>query len=168
MMNKILIKIFLLLLFFYSHVSVHATSFSGSSANAKPQFPAEKISGFSKKVEQKLAQEGVRVAILARMGRPLSEMPEGMHFTHVAFAVYSSITLADGSTHQATIEHPRGSSERPLSDDELAAKYRANAALGGTTADVEGQIAALWALDRSASIAPLMALLNSPARNAAG
>jgi len=97
-MKKILIKIFLLLLFFYSHVSVHATSFSGSSANAKPQFPTEKISTFSKKVEQKLAQEGVRVAILARMGRPLSEMPEGMHFTHVAFAVYSNITLADGST----------------------------------------------------------------------
>lgn len=97
-MKKILIKIFLLVLFLYSHASVHATSFSGSSANAKPQFPAEKISTFSKKVEQKLAQEGVRVAILARMGRPLSEMPEGMHFTHVAFAVYSNITLADGST----------------------------------------------------------------------
>ena len=79
-----------------------------------------------------------------------------------------TITLADGSTHQATIEHPRGSAERPLSDDELAAKYRANAALGGTTADVEGQIAALWALDSSAYIAPLMALLSNPARNAVG
>jgi len=79
-----------------------------------------------------------------------------------------TITLADGSTHQATIEHPRGSAESPLSDAELAAKYRANAALGGTTADVEGQIAALWALDQSASIAPLMALLSSPAHNAAG
>jgi 2-methylcitrate dehydratase PrpD len=78
-----------------------------------------------------------------------------------------TITLADGSTHQATIEHPRGSAERPLSDGELAAKYRANAALGGTTADVEGQIAALWALDQAASLAPLMALLSSPARNAA-
>jgi hypothetical protein len=33
---------------------------------------------------------------------------------------------------------------------------------------VEGQITALWALDQSASIAPLMALLSSPARNAAG
>ncbi len=94
--EKNLIKIFLLL-FFYSHVSAHATSFSGSSANAKPEFPAEQIIGFSKKVEQKLAQEAVRVAILARMSRPLSEMPEGMYFTHVAFAVYSNITLADGS-----------------------------------------------------------------------
>jgi 2-methylcitrate dehydratase PrpD len=79
-----------------------------------------------------------------------------------------TITLTDGGTHQNYVEHPRGSAERPLSDAELAAKYRANAALGSTTADVEGQIAALWALDRSASIAPLMALLSSPARNAAG
>jgi 2-methylcitrate dehydratase PrpD len=82
-------------------------------------------------------------------------------------AARMAITLADGSTHQATIEHPRGSAERPLNDDELAAKYCANAALGGTTADVEGQIAALWALDSSASIAPLMVLLSSPAHNAA-
>jgi 2-methylcitrate dehydratase PrpD len=77
-----------------------------------------------------------------------------------------TITLADGSTHQQYVEHPRGSAKRPLSDAELAAKYRANAALGGTTADVESQLAVLWALDKSASITPLMALLSSPARNA--
>lgn len=79
-----------------------------------------------------------------------------------------TITLADGSTHQAYVEHPRGSAENPLSDAELAAKYRANAALGGTTANVEAQIAAVWALDQAPSIAPLMALLSSPGRNAAG
>ena len=97
-MKTRLIQILFLLLFILSHVSSHAASFSSSSANAKPQFPAEQIIGFSKKVEQQLAQEGVRVAIVARMGRPLSEMPEGMHFTHVAFAVYSNITLADGTS----------------------------------------------------------------------
>ena len=97
-MKTRLIQIFFLLLFILSHVSSHAASFSSSSTNSKPQFPAEQIIGFSKKVEQQLAQEGVRVAIIARMGRPLSEMPEGMHFTHVAFAVYSSIQLADGSS----------------------------------------------------------------------
>ena len=79
-----------------------------------------------------------------------------------------TIMLTDGSAHQHYVEHPRGSAEHPLSDAELAAKYRANAALGGTTSDVEAQIAALWALDRAASIAPLMALLSSPVRNAAG
>jgi 2-methylcitrate dehydratase PrpD len=70
-----------------------------------------------------------------------------------------TITLANGSTHQAYVEHPRGSAERPLNDAELAAKYRANAALGGTTAQVEAQISALWALDQAPSIAPLMVLL---------
>ena len=79
-----------------------------------------------------------------------------------------TVTLADGSTHQNYVEHPRGSAQRPLSDTELAAKYHANAALGGTTADTEAQLAALWALDSSASIAPLMELLRSPAHNAAG
>lgn len=75
----------------------YATSFSGSSAQAVQHFQAEEIMGFAKKVERSLAAEGARVAILARMGRPLSEMPEGMRFTHVAFAVYSTITLANGN-----------------------------------------------------------------------
>lgn len=43
-----------------------------------------------------MAQQGARVAILARMGRPASEMPPGMRFTHAAFAVYSEITTQDG------------------------------------------------------------------------
>ncbi|MDD5612798.1 MAG: DUF2145 domain-containing protein, partial [Gallionella sp.] len=47
-------------------------------------------------VEKTLAAKGARVAVLARVGRPASEMPEGMHFTHVSFAVYSEITTADG------------------------------------------------------------------------
>jgi 2-methylcitrate dehydratase PrpD len=103
-------------------------------------------------------------ALAALRGKVLAEcdasLPRG--------AARVTITLTDGSTHQHYVEHPRGSAENPLSDAELATKYRANAALGGTTANVEAQIAALWALDQSASIAPLMALLSSPARNAAG
>ena len=43
-----------------------------------------------------MADKGAYVAVLARMGRPRSELPEGMHFTHVAFAVYSEITTNDG------------------------------------------------------------------------
>ena len=70
-----------------------------------------------------------------------------------------TIALANGSKHQAYVEHPRGSAERPLSDAELAAKYRANAVLGGMTSDVQAQIAGLWALDQAPSTAPLMALL---------
>ena len=97
-MKKIFSKFFFALLLAQSCVTANAASFSGSSADAKSVFSAEQIIGFSKKVERTLASEGVRVAILARMGRPLSEMPEGMHFTHIAFAVYSNITITDGRT----------------------------------------------------------------------
>ena len=74
----------------------YLTAHAGSMAGGAPSFPAEQIIHFSKQVEKSLAARGARVAIIARIGRPLAEMPEGMHFTHVSFAVYSQITTADG------------------------------------------------------------------------
>lgn len=71
---------------------VHAGT---SLAGGKPNFAPDAILQFSKQVEQTLASKGARVALIARVGRPQSEMPEGMHFTHVSFAVYSNITLHD-------------------------------------------------------------------------
>ncbi len=71
-------------------------SSSGTQAGEVAHFSADQIVGFAKKVERTMAAKGARVAILARMGRPPSELPEGMHFTHVAFAVYSEITTTDG------------------------------------------------------------------------
>jgi len=59
-------------------------------------FPAEEIIKFAKKVEKTLAQKGARVAVIARLGVPQKDLPEGIHFTHTAFAVYSDITTADG------------------------------------------------------------------------
>jgi hypothetical protein len=75
-----------------------ATGFSSSSSQATEvaHFKPEQIIAFAKKIERTLADKGARVAILARMGRPVAELPEGMHFTHVGFAVYSQITTADG------------------------------------------------------------------------
>lgn len=75
-----------------------ASGFSSSSSSEAEQthYTPEQIIKFAKKVEKTLAAKGARVAILARMGRPRSELPEGMHFTHVAFAVYSEITTSDG------------------------------------------------------------------------
>jgi hypothetical protein len=85
-----------------------AIAFACTSANAGPsspgasqqgavtQFKAEEVIALAKKVERVLAAKGVHVAIVARKGRPASEMPEGMHYTHAAFAVYSEITTADG------------------------------------------------------------------------
>lgn len=71
-------------------------AFAGSQAGGEVHFPAEKIIKFSKQIEKALASKGARVAILARVGRPPSELPAGMHFTHVSFAVYSTITTTDG------------------------------------------------------------------------
>lgn len=75
-----------------------AASFSSASASSgeTSHFKAEEVISFAKKVEKTLANKGAHVAILARMGRPVSEMPPGMHFTHVAFIVYSQIQTADG------------------------------------------------------------------------
>ena len=87
----------LLLILIGWSVNGSAQSFRGNSEAQRPGAPpAEHIASFAKKVERTLANEGARVAILARMGRPLAEMPEGMRFTHVAFAVYSNISTADG------------------------------------------------------------------------
>ncbi len=79
----------------------HGRSFSGSSSSNNQsdqpsRFTPQDIIAFAKKVERSIAAEGAQVAILARMGRPLSDMPDGMRYTHAAFAVYAEITTADG------------------------------------------------------------------------
>ncbi len=87
-----------LLLLFASTVASAASGFSSASSQTAEaiHYSPEQIIKFAKKVEKTLAAKGAYVAILARMGRPRSELPEGMHFTHVAFAVYSEITTRDG------------------------------------------------------------------------
>lgn len=81
-------------------ITVYAQSSGFSSSSMQSSEPAhfapEQIIAFAKKVEKSIADKGARVAIVARMGRPASELPEGMHFTHVGFAVYSQITTKDG------------------------------------------------------------------------
>lgn len=90
----------LLSFFLFWAIRVEAASFSGnpSAGAANPRFSAEQIIRLAKSVEKTLAARGARVAILGRMGRPQPEMPEGMRFTHVAFAVYSEIATSDGRT----------------------------------------------------------------------
>lgn len=82
-----------ILLCLYWHFSVYA---GGSLAGGEAHFPIQDIIQFSKQVEKTLAAKGARVALVARAGRPAAELPEGMHFTHVSFAVYSQITTQDG------------------------------------------------------------------------
>jgi len=60
------------------------------------KFEMAELLAFSKKVEHAAAKKGARVFILARQGRPTSELPRGIIYTHVALAVYSNIRTEDG------------------------------------------------------------------------
>ena len=73
-----------------------AADFSSSAGGSVAHFSPGEIIRFAKKVERTLAEKGAYVAIVGRMGRPPSDLPEGMHFTHVGFAVYSRITTSEG------------------------------------------------------------------------
>jgi hypothetical protein len=97
-MHSLLRALFATLATLAIYTNVNAAGFSSSSSQATEEahFKSEQVIAFAKKVERTLAAKGSRVAILARMGRPPAELPEGMHFTHVAFAVYSEITTTDG------------------------------------------------------------------------
>ncbi|MDP5085333.1 MAG: DUF2145 domain-containing protein [Yoonia sp.] len=71
---------------------------AGSSAAGNPVLPAEQVAAFANRVQQDLASRGANVAIVSRVGRDPSVLPDGINYTHVAFWVYSRITQADGST----------------------------------------------------------------------
>ena len=75
---------------------IPAPVFAGSAAGGAPQFKAEQLVALSKKLEREIAARRARVAIISRVGRPPGDLPDGIEFTHVAFAVYSQITLDDG------------------------------------------------------------------------
>jgi len=69
-----------------------------SGATSEPILEPARVASFANLVEKTLADSGARVAIVARNGRPESQLPEGVQYTHVAFAVYSTIALQDGTT----------------------------------------------------------------------
>ncbi|CAN5638699.1 hypothetical protein BH10PSE5_BH10PSE5_36050 [soil metagenome] len=72
-----------------------------SSANAvAPHFTAPEAAAFSKQVERDLAGRGAKLAMVFRTGRPRSQLPEGISYTHGAFWVYRNIKTADGQTQQ--------------------------------------------------------------------
>lgn len=71
---------------------------AGSSAAGKPILDQVEVATFANRVQKDLAARGAHVAIVSRMGRSQSVMPDGVLYTHVAFWVFSQTTLANGST----------------------------------------------------------------------
>ena len=73
---------------------------AGSSEAGVARFPKDKVSAFSNAVQKDLAARGARVAIVGRIGRDPRTLPAGVTYTHVAYWVFSQITLSDGTTGQ--------------------------------------------------------------------
>lgn len=71
---------------------------AGSSTATNPNLPTAEVATFANRVQTDLAARGANVAIVARMGRDPAQMPDGILYTHLGLWVYSTITLADGST----------------------------------------------------------------------
>jgi len=90
------LRLFLIALLF----GVTGLSYAGSGNNADPsalRFTQAQTASLAKRVEHLAAERRARVVILGRVGRPADQLPKGVEFTHVAFAVYSKITTADGN-----------------------------------------------------------------------
>ena len=70
--------------------------FSSVAGQAPQRFSPAVVAGFSKKIEDDLANRGARVAIVFRSGDKRSALPKGISYTHGAFWVYRTIATADG------------------------------------------------------------------------
>jgi len=69
------------------------------------------------------------------------------------------ITTNDGAVYEEQVDHAKGSPENPMSDDDIVAKFRANAAAVLTPERQQRVIEATWALEDFADIGDYMQLL---------
>jgi len=75
-------------------LSVDATA--GNQPPTAPALSADAVVELAKRVEGYAAGLGSQAFIIARQGRPDSDMPEGVSYTHTAVAIYSTIELSSG------------------------------------------------------------------------
>ncbi len=95
-MNNRVLRPIILLAFLVT--GADAFAISGSQAGSEPAFfTSGEIAAFAKQVERTVAEKGARAFIIARQRRPAEELPEGIHYTHTGFGVYSTITMEDRS-----------------------------------------------------------------------
>ena len=82
-------------------------AYAGSGAGSKvgvEKFGEDRIRDFALEVNDELDQRKVNLAIIARAGRPRTEMPKGISYTHVAVAVFEPVKAPDGAvSHTYTV-----------------------------------------------------------------
>jgi 2-methylcitrate dehydratase PrpD len=89
------------------------------------------------------------VAVRAKVRAELdTSLPRG--------AATVEVRTTDGRALAATVHHPRGSTEKPLSDSEIETKSRNCAVSGGSGVDPSRVAEAVWSLDEAASLQPLL------------
>lgn len=70
-------------------------------------------------------------------------------------AATAVVRTTDGQTFEATVDHPKGSEQNPLSDREIEDKLRDSCRHGGFTGAIDTIIARAWEIDRLPTITPL-------------
>ncbi|WP_418138789.1 DUF2145 domain-containing protein [Marinomonas sp. RS-M-Aa-14] len=86
-------------------ILISSNIWAGSQATEQAVIEPERIIKFAKNVEKYAASNGARAFIIARVGRPKKDLPEGINYTHTAIAVYSNIQLSNGATVQGYAIH---------------------------------------------------------------
>ncbi len=71
----------------------------------------------------------------------------------------ATITTVDGRSFAETVDHAKGSPQNPMSDDEVIAKFRANASVVMNTAQQDAIIDATWNLETISHMGNYMRLL---------
>ncbi len=74
-------------------------------------------------------------------------------------AATAMVRTTDGRTLTSTVLHAKGSTEQPLSDQDIEEKVRDLAAHGAFQGSIDAVIAAVWRLDTMPTIGPLIQLL---------
>ncbi|WP_340679075.1 DUF2145 domain-containing protein [Paraglaciecola sp.] len=96
---------------------------AGSNASQVAVHEPASIIKFAKDVEKYAAQQGARAFIIARLGRPLKDLPKGIQYTHTAVAIYSDIILEDGEIIQGYAIHNLYQTEGRLNKSQLVTDY---------------------------------------------
>jgi hypothetical protein len=90
---------FTLVLAVVAMVTLAAPARAGSEATkvGVDKYGERAIRDFALKVNEQLDARKTNVAIVARAGRPRSQLPKGINYTHVAFAVFEPVRAPDGT-----------------------------------------------------------------------
>lgn len=113
------------------------SGFSGRAA--KRHFQPAEAAVFAKQIERNLAGKNAHLAIVFRTGRPRSQLPEGIAYTHAAFWVYGDIRGADGRIYKGYSSYnlyQNDQPDEPIDQSHLAQDFPLDFVSGDQADDV--------------------------------